>query len=106
MAAEDGLGAAAEAEAHGAGPPAKPADWPTMTKRQRKNELVQVGRYVALSVASAIACVTKLTCNMKQRLERQQEQERRREQQREQHHFRSIGRGVGVVDSTREKNKA
>ena len=35
-AAEDGPGAAAEAEAHGAGPPAKPANWPTMTKRQRK----------------------------------------------------------------------
>ena len=40
---------------------------------------------------------------MKRRLERQREQEWRREQQREQHHFRFIGRGVGLVDSAKEK---
>ena len=34
---EDGPGAAAMAEACGARPPVKPSDWPTITKRQRKN---------------------------------------------------------------------
>jgi len=61
---------------------------------------------VALNVAPAILCATKPTWNTKQRLERQQEQEWRREQQREQHHFRYIGRRVGLVDSASEKNKA
>ena len=36
-AAEDRPEAAAEAETFREGPPAKPADWPTMTKRQLKN---------------------------------------------------------------------
>jgi len=36
-AVEDGSGAPAMAEACGAGPPVKPFDWPTMTKRQQKN---------------------------------------------------------------------
>jgi len=36
-AVEDGPGAAATAEACGARPPVKPSDWPTITKRQRKN---------------------------------------------------------------------
>jgi len=35
--AEDGPGEAAEAKAHRAGPPAKPANWPTMTKRSGTN---------------------------------------------------------------------
>ena len=32
-------------EAHGAGPPAKPADWPTMTKRQRMHLYSQGGKW-------------------------------------------------------------
>ena len=43
-AVKDGLGAAAAAEACGARPPVKPSDWPTMTKRQRKNWYKQGGK--------------------------------------------------------------
>jgi len=44
-ATEDGPGAVADAEAHRAGPPAKPADWPTMTKTQRRYWYKQGGKW-------------------------------------------------------------
>jgi len=42
-AAEDGPGTAAEAKAYRAGPPAKPANWPTMIKTQRRHWYKQGG---------------------------------------------------------------
>jgi len=44
-AVEDGPEAAAEAEVQVAGPPAKPADLPTITKRQRGNWYRQGGKW-------------------------------------------------------------